>query len=93
MSLSITIPDEVVELAAGVVAKRAAELLRDELDQRSPWMTTEEAAEYLRVPLGTFKERAGHGEFDGIAKREGRRMYFHRSDLDAHRRAGGIRSV
>lgn len=85
MSLQFAIPDEVVEAFARQVATRAMELVRDEFAQATPWMTTEEAAEYLRIPLGTFQERAARGEFDRIAKREGRRVYYHRIDLDAHR--------
>ena len=84
--MSIPIPDEVVERIAHAIADRAIELLSDRLDQRSPWMTTESAADYLAIPLGTFRERAAKGEFDAIAKQEGRRVYHHRSDLDVHRR-------
>ena len=87
--MSIPIPDEVVERIAQAIADRAVELLGDRIDAQSPWVTTEEAAEYLRVPLGTFRERAAKGEFDAIAKQEGRRVYYHRDDLDVHRRGYG----
>lgn len=86
LSVSFPIPADVIDGVAETIAHRTLEVLRDRLEAESPWLTTEEAAEYLRVPLGTFRERAAKGEFDAIAKQEGRRVYYHRSDLDVHRR-------
>ena len=86
VNLSVPIPEHILDGFAEAIAARTVDALREQLDTASPWLTTEEAAEYLRVPLGTFRERAARGEFDAIAKQEGRRVYYHRSDLDVHRR-------
>lgn len=86
--IAFQVSESLIEETAHAVARRTLELIRSELDARTPWMNTEEAAEYLRVPLGTFQERAARGEFDGFVKREGRRAYYHRADLDRHRGYG-----
>ena len=75
-----------IDALAETIAERTIEALGERLDVRSGWVTTEGAAEWLAIPLGTFRERAAKGEFDAIAKQEGRRVYYHRSDLDVHRR-------
>lgn len=87
--MSVPIPEDVLDGVAEAIADRTVDALRERLDTASPWLTTEAAAEWLSVPLGTFRERAAKGEFDAIAKREGRRVYYHRADLDVHRRGYG----
>ena len=86
VNVSVPIPEHILDGVAEAIADRTVDALRERLDTASPWLTTEEAAEYLRVPLGTFRERAAKGEFDAIANQEGRRVYYHRADLDVHRR-------
>lgn len=80
-SLAIPIPDTLVDALARAVADRALELLRDDLDQRTPWMTTEEASEYTRIPLGTFKQLSAAGTIPSSTF-EGRRKLYHRAVLD-----------
>jgi excisionase family DNA binding protein len=52
----------------------------------SPWMTTREAAQYMRVPYETFRKRAASREIP--CHPEGGRLYFHRDELDGWRREG-----
>jgi len=46
----------------------------------SPWMTSEEAIEYSRLPAGTFRKKAAAGE---IPCHGGRTKVFHRAEVDA----------
>lgn len=78
--LSIPIPDTLVDALARAVAERAVELLHTELDQRTPWMTTDEAVAYTRIPLGTFKQMAAAGQIPSHG--EGRRNLYHRGEID-----------
>jgi excisionase family DNA binding protein len=69
------------------LAQRLAELVAErippavEQHASTPWMTTSEAADYLRVPRGTFRQLTARG--GPPRHREGRRLYFHRDELDA----------
>lgn len=77
-----------VEALAEAVAERVAAMLEDR-EGRSPWMTTEEAVEYTRLPEGTFRELSAKGK---LRPHGGRRKLYHRAELDedlGHRPAGG----
>jgi hypothetical protein len=72
--LQIPLPVDVVELIVDQVADR----LRDELGQRSPWMTRQQAADHLRVPVSRLeKDRTVPAHrWDG-------RVMYHRGELDS----------
>lgn len=91
-ALTLTIPPAFLEQ----VAQRAAEINRAHfaatLEATTPWLDTREAAEYLRIPLGTFREQVTAGRWP--VHSEGRRNYFDRAELDRARRgdqAGRVR--
>jgi len=64
------------------------------LDSASPWMTTREAAAYLKLGVSEVQRLAAAGaiphEQDGGP---GGRLYFHADDLDQWRRSGGRRAA
>ena len=63
-------------IAAGVV-----EALGDRIDTaRSPWMRSDEAIAYTRIPAGTFRKWVADGR---LPAHGGRRKLFHREELDA----------
>jgi excisionase family DNA binding protein len=64
------------ELAAEVRA-----LLLPECEPPSPWLSTAEAAEHLRVSERTVQRLAGRGRVRSSTI--GRRRLYHRADLDA----------
>ena len=69
----LTLPPETVELIAG----RVAELLAEQ----SPWMTREQAAGYLQLPVSRLeKDKTIPCHQD----RPGGRVLYHRGKLDAH---------
>ena len=73
---AITLPDETLE----AMAKRAAELVEEKLGRRilSPWMTRQEAAEYLRVPVSRLEKRR-----DIPQHKDAGRVLYNREELDA----------
>ena len=71
------------------VARRAAELLRDQTQANDPWFDVAEAAEYLRCPTSriyalTSARRIPHHH-------DGSRLLFRRSELDEWVERGGGR--
>lgn len=75
----VDFPDSAIEALADVLAERVAVRFSDRDGRESPWMTTEEAATYCRVPLGTFQKWAASGR---IPSHGGRRRLFHRAEVD-----------
>jgi excisionase family DNA binding protein len=67
-------PDEVVE----AIAVRVAELVGEPRVDASPWLTIDEAAEYLRLPKQSLYKRR-----DLPRRMVGSRILFHRGELDA----------
>ncbi len=65
-----------------VIAQRAAAIVAETVrETRSPWLTVEEAAEYLRWSKHRVYKNVGR---DGIPHRKhGGRLLFHRQELDA----------
>lgn len=81
MTVPLNIPDEFVAQLAKAVADRAGDLLLERLEAAaSPWMTVEEAAEYTRTTLGTFRAQSAAGTWPSHG--EGRRRVYHRDELD-----------
>lgn len=73
----LSIPDELLEQLAALVAERVAAELGS---SREPWMTAEEAMVYLSCPRSRIDDlvRLRRVRFF----RDGRRLLFRRSDLD-----------
>jgi excisionase family DNA binding protein len=76
--LTITLSEEAVE----AIARRAAELVLEQLDRDSPWLNREAAARYLSLPVSRLEKDRGIP-----FHREGRRVLYHRDELDAYLRA------
>ncbi len=53
----------------------------------SPWMTAEEAAAYLRAPVSRIRKLTSTRELP--THRDGRRVLYHRDELDGFVRSGG----
>jgi excisionase family DNA binding protein len=80
----IGIPAEAVEL----IARRAAEIVleQDGLRIGSPWMTRKQAAEYVGLPLSRLEK-----DRTIPCHRDGRRVLYHRDELDAYFRGREVR--
>jgi len=74
--LRVVVSDDLVEK----VARRAADLLRDEL-AAPRWMTLEEAAEHVRSTANALRWRAQHGRLPGAVK-DGSRWLVNARELD-----------
>jgi excisionase family DNA binding protein len=74
--ITFAMSPEAVEL----IARRAAELVLEQQAQTSPWLTTREAAEYLRWPQSRIEKLAAANAIPR-RKHEGRNL-FHRAELD-----------
>ena len=78
--MNFELPDSALDAVADAVAARVAARLEELQPGRSPWMTSEEAIEYSRLPAGTFRKKAAAGE---IPCHGGRTKVFHRAEVDA----------
>ena len=78
---ALPIPDDLLDELADRVADRVAARLASAAPATSPWMTTEEAIEYTRIPRGTFEKRSADGT---LPSHDGgvRRRLYHRDELD-----------
>jgi excisionase family DNA binding protein len=78
--MAIELPDELLDAMADQLAPRIAERLVDAAPaSSSPWLTVEEAAEYTRIALGTFRKQSANGTFTAHG---GKRKVYHRDELD-----------
>jgi excisionase family DNA binding protein len=76
--LALTLLPEALE----AIAARAAELVLAQLGNGSPWLTREAAARYLSLPVSRLEKDKAIP-----CHREGRRVLYHRDELDAYLRA------
>lgn len=53
----------------------------------TPWMNASEAADYLRCPISRVRKLTSTGELPH--EHDGRRVLYHRDQLDAYIRNGG----
>jgi excisionase family DNA binding protein len=87
--ISLAIPEPVLER----IAERAAEIIaaRQELDRREPepWIGVEEAAKHLACPKGRIYTLTSTKRIPFA--RDGSRLLFKRSELDAWLENGGAR--
>jgi hypothetical protein len=73
--LAFNLPPEAVE----AIAARAAELVVERLKRESsPWLTRARAAAYLSLPVSRLEK-----DRTIPCHREGRRVLYHRAELDA----------
>lgn len=79
--LSLTLPPDALE----AIAQRAAELLAERQPAgtiASPWLTTTEAAEYLRCKPQRVFDLTSSGRLR--VRKDGSRNLYRREDLDAY---------
>jgi hypothetical protein len=76
--LALTLPADVVE----AIAERAAELVIERIGNGSPWMDRAGAARYLSLPVSRLEK-----DRSIPCHREGRRVLYHRDELDAYLQA------
>lgn len=85
MTVTIALPDELVE----AVAQRVAELVAERNGQSvqcDPWLSIEEAAEHLRARPQRLYDLVSTGRLKPA--KDGRRLLFRRSVLDAYLESG-----
>jgi excisionase family DNA binding protein len=85
VNLSLELPSELVE----AIAERAAVLVFERAlaeNGRSPWLTAQEAADYLRCSRQRVYDLKSSRQI--VAAQDGKRPLFHRAVLDAYL-AGG----
>jgi excisionase family DNA binding protein len=74
--LALTLPPEALE----EIATRAAALVLERLGRNgSPWLTRAQAADYLGLPLSRLEK-----DRRIPCHREGRRVLYHRDELDTY---------
>jgi len=83
-ALSLALPPELVE----VVAQRTAEIVAERLGQQpEPWIGVDQAAEHLACPKSRIYALVSAGRIPH--EKDGSRLLFRRSDLDAWLEQGG----
>ena len=82
--LSLPIPHSIIEQVAESIAERAFDLFAERMASSTPWMTTDEAIAYTRIPAGTFDKLAARGRIPSHAVDGGRRKLYHREELDRY---------
>src|ERR1700751_2283630 len=73
-NLTVNLPPEAIEQ----IAQRAAEIVTER--EVSPWLNTEQAADYLACPKSRIYDLVSLGRLK--ASRDGSRLLFRRYDLD-----------
>jgi excisionase family DNA binding protein len=83
MDVGRLLPEDIDAIAARVLAA-----VRHHTD--SPWLTADEAANYLRAPLSRVRKLTMTGDLPH--ERDGRRVLYHRDRLDEFVQRGGATS-
>ena len=78
VTLTVTLSAAQVE----AIARRAAELVSERQQQASPYLDSHGAGEYLCCSRGRIFDLVQLGKLEPV--RDGRRLLFRRSDLDAY---------
>ncbi len=78
-------PEDIAAIAASVAAS-----INSTNGASSPWMNAQEAATYLRCPISRVRKLTSTGELPH--ERDGRRVLYHRHQLDDFIRRGGALS-
>jgi hypothetical protein len=71
--------DQLIDDLADRLAARMAALLNTECSPTTPWLTTDEAIEYSRLPAGTFRKLSASGK---IPSHGGHTKIFFRPEVD-----------
>jgi excisionase family DNA binding protein len=71
-----------LDTLAPALAERVAGLLGERIAARSPWMTVDEAAEYLRCAPKRIYDLTSQGRLP--RHKDGSRVLLHRDELDAY---------
>jgi excisionase family DNA binding protein len=82
LAATIALSDETLEEIA-----RRVTVLQQRGDTGSPWLTADEAAERLRCPISRIRKLTSTGDLP--VHRDGRRVLYHRDELDEFIRHGG----
>ncbi|HEY4895403.1 MAG TPA: helix-turn-helix domain-containing protein [Solirubrobacteraceae bacterium] len=80
-TIALDLPPELVEM----IAQRAAEIVAEQVGaavQTSPWLSTEQAADYIAAKPARVHDLVALGKL--TPRRDGRRLLFKRGDLDAY---------
>jgi len=83
--LAVALPDELLE----TIAERAADILAERTGTVDSWLTVAEAAEHLRCPKSRVYSLASTRPARIPVHRDGSRLLFRRSELDAWVVGGG----
>jgi|GEM_PF-4727229 len=80
------IPESFLDQLADEIAERVASRLQVHRDESSPWLSKDEAIEYLSEARGTFEKKVASGE---IPSHGGKNKRFHKAELDQYLGYGG----
>jgi excisionase family DNA binding protein len=80
-------PALTIEGLSELIAQEVERQVSVRLERRSPWLTTEEAAEYLRCPASRVYKLASRRAIP--VHKDGRRSLYRCDELDAFIAAGG----
>ena len=78
--MNVELPDAVIDLIADAVAAKLA--LRFEQPEPSPYLTTDEAADYLRCSRQRIHDLLSAGRLTRV--KEGRRTLVRRDEIDGY---------
>ncbi|HEY2181324.1 MAG TPA: excisionase family DNA-binding protein [Solirubrobacteraceae bacterium] len=79
MNVALELPPAVIEQ----IAQRAAELVAERQSTNgTPWLNTDQAADYIAAPTSRIHDLVQLRKLS--PHRDGRRLLFKRSDLDAY---------
>lgn len=83
-SIPLALPPDALD----AIAEHVADLLAARADEsRSPWLTARQAADYIAAPLSRVRKLTMSDDLPH--HRDGRRVLYHRQELDAFIRSGG----
>jgi excisionase family DNA binding protein len=85
--LDLHLGEDALERLAELVAAKVAARMDGTSAASSPWMTAEEAADYLRCSVSRLRKLSMHREL--AAHRDGGRVLYRREELDAFITDGG----
>ncbi|HEY4896453.1 MAG TPA: helix-turn-helix domain-containing protein [Solirubrobacteraceae bacterium] len=78
MTVTLELPDAVLDERA----RRAAALIEQPPIDATPWLNTDQAADYIAAKPGRIHDLVALGKL--APRRDGRRLLFRASDLDAY---------
>lgn len=74
--IDLHLDDDGVERLAAAIARR----LQSAADPVSPWLTADQAAQYIGAPISRIRQLTMGDEIP--VHRDGRRVLYHRDELD-----------